>query len=55
MSSYHGMSIREIEQMKAHEKRKKKRERKIMIARIKLITLLTVSFLVGITIAFKIY
>lgn len=55
MASYHGMTIKEIEHMKAYEKRKKKRQRKIMIFRLKLITLLVTSFLVGIIIAFKIY
>lgn len=52
---YHGMTIQEIEQMKAYEKRKKKRQRKIMMARIKLITFFVISFLVGIIVAFKIY
>lgn len=52
---YHGMTIQEIEHMKAYEKRKKKRQRKIMMVRLKLITLFVISFFVGIVIALKIY
>lgn len=55
MASYNGMSIKEIENMKAHERRKKKRKQKMMIFKIKVITLLVLSFVAGIMIAFKIY
>lgn len=55
MASYHGMTIKEIENMKAHERRKKQRKRKMMIFRIKIITYLIAAFTFGIIIAFKIY
>lgn len=55
MNSYHGMTIKEIENVKAHERRMKKRKQKMLIFKIKVIAYLVVSFVVGIVIAFNIY
>ena len=55
MSSFNGMSIKQIENRKAHERKMKKRKQKMLIFKIKVITLIITSFLVGIVIAFKIY